>query len=146
MINLLSPRKKFGGVLVQNVIFIILNLIFVSMLIFFIWNQSGSAALLEETYAKKSALALDSAQPPMDIKIGMHDALEIANKNNFDFSKAVSVKGNVVRVKLREKGGHKYSFFNDINVTSVYPERNVDNQYTGNYVFVVKEVQGIKND
>ncbi|MFB6246554.1 MAG: hypothetical protein ABEI74_03120 [Candidatus Pacearchaeota archaeon] len=139
MIKLFSFRRdRKAGVLIQNVIFIVLNLIFISMLMMFLWQQSGSEALIEETYSKKIALTVDSAKPVMEIKINMQDALETSRENGFDFSKVVNVQGNTVSVKLSEKGGHEYNFFNDVSVNA-YPERGEENEYTGNYIIVINE-------
>lgn len=131
-------RGKKAEVLIQNVIFIVLNLIFISMLMMFLWQQSGSEALVEETYSKKIALTVNSAKQVMEIKINMQDALEASKENGFDFSKVVNIEGNTVSVKLSEKGGHEYNFFNDVSVNA-YPQRDDSNDYTGNYIIVVNE-------
>ena len=108
--------KKRGQILVENVVFIILNLIFLTILILFIYSKSGSEALLEEKYAKQIALIIDSAKPGMIIVLNMEDAIKKAD-GNWDLNKVISVSGNTVTVKLREKGENSYSFFNDISVS-----------------------------
>tara|TARA_Y100000310_G_scaffold180243_1_gene180142 strand:+ start:64 stop:480 length:417 start_codon:yes stop_codon:yes gene_type:complete len=110
--------KKRGQILVENVVFIILNLIFLTILILFIYSKSGSEALLEEKYAKQIALIIDSAKPGMDIVLNMEDAIEKTKKEWGEdrIGEIVSVEGNTVTVKLREKGGYSYSFFNDVDV------------------------------
>jgi len=52
---------KKGNILTGNIIFIILNLVFLSILIIFLFSKMGSAIVLEEKYAKQIALILDSA-------------------------------------------------------------------------------------
>ena len=106
--------NKKGNILTQNIIFIILNLVFLSILVIFLFSKTGAAAVLEEKYAKQIALILDSAEPGMTISLDMKNAIKIANKENIDINKIVSVQNNIVTVKLREKGGYDYSFFNDI--------------------------------
>ncbi len=106
--------NKRGNILTENIIFIILNLIFLSILIIFLFSKMGSAAILEEKYAKQIALIIDSAKPGMTIHLNMKDAIKIANKENRDLNNVVSIQDNVIHVQLREKGGHSYSFFNDI--------------------------------
>jgi hypothetical protein len=113
--------KKRGQILVENVVFIILNLVFLTILILFIYSKSGSEALLEEKYAKQIALIIDSAKPQMEIHLNMEDAIEKANANHWDVNKIVSISGNIVTVKLREKGDNSYSFFNDVELENVYP-------------------------
>lgn len=106
--------NKKGNILTQNIIFIILNLVFLSILVIFLFSKMGNAAVLEEKYAKQIALILDSAEPGMVISLNMKDAIKIANKENRDLNNVISIQDNVVKVQLREKGGYSYSFFNDI--------------------------------
>lgn len=113
--------NKKGNILTQNIIFIILNLIFLSILVVFLFSKMGSAAVLEEKYAKQIALILDSAEPGMIINLNMEDAIKIANKENRALNDIISIQSNVVKVQLREKGDYSYSFFNDIDV-SIYPD------------------------
>ena len=124
--------KKRGQILVENVIFIILNLVFLAILILFIYSKSGGESVLEEKYSKQIALIIDSAKPGMTIHLNMEDAIKKANKNEWDLSKVVSVSGNTVTVKLREKGGSSYSFFNDVQVFA-----NFDTENKKEYFFVI---------
>ena len=135
--------KKKGQILVENVIFIILNLIFLTILILFIYSKSGSEAILEEKYAKQIALIIDSAKPEMKILLNMEDAIEKAKTewSEDKIGEIVSVEGNNVIVKLREKGGYSYSFFNDVPV-SVYPdEKNSETGKIENYVIFIEKVK-----
>ena len=112
--------KKRGQILVENIIFIILNLVFLAILILFIYSKSGGEAVLEEKYSKQIALIIDSAKPGMTIHLNMEDAIKKAKDNKFK-ENIVSISGNIVTVKLREKGGYSYSFFNDVSA-SVFPD------------------------
>jgi hypothetical protein len=108
------PNSNKGNILTENIIFIVLNLVFLAILIIFLFSKMGNAAVLEEKYAKQIALILDSAEPGMEIHLNMKDAIKIANKENRNLDNIISVQDNVVKVQLREKGGYSYSFFNDI--------------------------------
>lgn len=125
--------KKKGTVLVENIIFIVLNLLFLTILIFFIVSKVGGAAVLEEKYAKQIALIIDSAKPGMEIHLNMEDAIGKAKDEKFG-EKIVSIDGNIVTVKLREKGGYSYSFFNDVGVSSY-----LDTTNNKEYVFIIDE-------
>ena len=87
-----------------------LNIIFVSILIFFLFKQGSGAVLLEQTYSKQIALMIDSAKPSMEIKLNMEKAQKVAEENELDFNEVVSITGNVVKVKLSQKGSYEYSF------------------------------------
>jgi len=121
--------KKRGTILIENVVFIVLNLIFLTLLIVFIAKQGNDVAILEQVYSKQIALAIDSAKPVMILKIGMEKGKKLAEKNNFDFANSVKITGNVVTVKLRENGGYSYSFFNNVDVGKPYPDQNNEEIY-----------------
>jgi len=125
-------KGKGGDILIGDVIFLILNLIFLSILIIFVVSKTNDSSRLEEQYAKQIALMLDSAKPGMTIHLNMEDAIKKAQDENQDITKIVKRDGNVITVKLKDKGGYSYSFFNDINVNPYLDTRN--NQ---DYIFVI---------
>ncbi len=127
-------KNKRGNILTENIIFIILNLVFLSILIVFLVSRTGAAAVLEEMHAKQIALMIDAAEPGMTIHLEMEDAVKIAKREGIKFSDAVKIKDNVVTVRLREKGGHSYSFFNDVDASP-----NFDTSTNKGYFFVVNE-------
>lgn len=113
--------KKRGVILAENVIFIVLNLVFLAMLILFLAKQGGGVIIVEQTYAKQIALLIDSAKPGMTIRLNMEKVKKLTDKNKMDFSEAVKINGNVVSVKLTKDSGYEYSFFNDVDA-SAYPD------------------------
>ena len=130
---------KKGNILTGNIIFIILNLVFLSILIIFLFSKMGSAIVLEEKYAKQIALILDSAEPGMIIHLNMKDAIKIANKEDRDLNNVISVQDNIVKVQLGEKGGYSYSFFNDLVYDidfSVYP--NISSESVEEYIIYIE--------
>jgi len=106
--------NKKAELLTENLMFIMLNLVFFAILAVFIFIKANDPAILEEAYAKKIALVLDAARPGMEISLDMQSAKKIAEKEKYT-GKIVDIVGNVVTVKLRQDGGYSYSFFNDIN-------------------------------
>jgi len=113
--------------LIGNVVFIILNLVFLSILILFIVNKGGGIESLEQSYAKQIALIVDGAQPGMKITIDMLDGAEAgAEWYEENYAGSVRYVDNVVYVKLSEESGYSYSFFNDVEISyDVYPEGQV---------------------
>lgn len=93
---------------------------------------------MEEAYSKQIALLVDSAVPGMIMKINMDKGLDIANEKGIDFKNVVSFEGNYVLVKLADKGGHEYHFFNDVSVNA-YPDINSDGKYSGIYVLTISK-------
>jgi len=128
--------NKRGTILVENVVFIIINLIFLSLLVIFLLKQSSGAIVLEQTYSKQIAMLVDSARPVMVIKMDMEKGRKVAEKNGIDFNNVVKIDGNIVQVKLSSKAGYTYAFFNDVDV-SAYAERDDSGKYTSMYVFTI---------
>jgi len=125
---------KKGNILAENILFILLNLIFLIILVIFLFSKTGSAAVLEEKYAKQIALMIDSSRPLMEITLNMEDAIKKAKEEGWPENMIVNIEGNFVTVKLREKGGYSYSFFNNVEVNA-----NFDPNFKG-YYFVVDEI------
>jgi hypothetical protein len=130
--------KRGLEILQQNIIFLVLNLFFLGILIVFLSSRMGNSAVYEETYAKQIALVLDSAKPGMIIHINMEDGIDIAKKELGEdkLGEIVSIKENVVTVKLKEKGGYSYSFFNNIKVNSY-----IDVTNNKEFVFVIDSIK-----
>lgn len=132
-------KNKRGNILIENILFLILNLVFFSILILFVFSKTGNTADIEEQYAKQIALMIDNAKPGMIFKINMQNAKEKAEKNEY-YEKIIQINKNIVTIKLKEKGGYSYSFFNDVEVTEPYEIINKNtNQGTGYYYFSIKE-------
>lgn len=119
-----KKRDRKAELLVGNVIFIILNLVFLTILVVFILRQGNGIVSLEQSYAKQIALIVDSAKPGMKIMIDMEQAKN-SNKEWFknNYQNAVIINNNLVTIKLSDDSFYSYSFFNDVRVSyDVYPE------------------------
>ena len=100
----------------------------------FVFSKAGGEAVLEEKYSKQIALIVDSAKPGMQIFLDMEDAIKKAEGNGIN-GEIVFIEGNLVTVKLRDKGQYSYSFFNDVDAT-VYIDRE-----NKKYVITINEKQ-----
>lgn len=117
----LFSRSRRGQILTENLIFIILNLVFLSILILFVYSKMSGPALMEEQYSKQIALMIDYAKTPTLIKLDMEDAFKKAKSNHVPLNEVVSVQDNVVRVNIAGKKGQSYSFFRDPDKINVLP-------------------------
>ncbi len=132
---MVEKRGKSGKILMENIIFIILNILFLMILILFLARQGQGAALLEQSYAKQIALLIDSAKPGMTFVLNMDKAKEIAEKNGIEFEDIIINAKNIITVKLNDKGGYSYSYFNDVGL-SLYPDSS-NPEDIDSYVFVI---------
>jgi len=133
----MDKRDKRGALIAENIVFIVLNFVFLTILVLFIYSQAGGAILLEESYAKNIALVIDSANPGrhgMDIYLDMEKAVKKAEKSEFPLEDIVKIDKNVVTVKTTIESGYSYSFFNDVDV-----KVNFDKINNRGFRFTIKE-------
>lgn len=130
----MGAKGKRGEILIENVVFIILNILFFSILVLFLLKQGTGAYLMEQSYSKQIALLVDSSLPGTIITLNMNKAFDVANKNNFDVNKIISFSDNYVTVKLSEKGGYSYHYFTKYNLHAYVLDKN-----EGTYVIGVSK-------
>ncbi len=125
-----------GNLLAENVLFLVLIVAFLSILVLFLWKQQANGKSLEENYAKDIALLIDASKPGMEITLDLQDGTK-ADEEWFkdNYNNAVRIDGNVVNVKLTEKGGYSYTFFNDVNP-------GIDVSPEGKVYIIVREKNG----
>jgi hypothetical protein len=139
-------KNKKAELLTENIIFIILNLVFFSILATFILIKTNDSSLLEEAYAKKIALILDSAEPGMNVTLNMDDAIK--KKDEKYTGKIVEIQENLVTVRLSQKGGYSYSFFNDVSTDKLYFYASDKSEACGlgKYCFKVEKIQKVAEE
>ncbi len=109
-------NKRGENILLENVVFIVIIVLFISVLVFFILRQGQGAVIIEDIYSKKIALMIDAAKPGMEIELNAKSLFDVAEKNGMNKNNVVSIDGNNVVVKASEKGRKDYGFFNDVSV------------------------------
>jgi len=120
-------NKKGEEHLLWNVLSILLILIILSGLLLFVHIKINGAVILEQSYSKNIALLIDASTPVMDMKLNMDKAFDLAEKNKIPRDEIVQIENNIVTVRLSQKGGYSYSFFNDVDVSAyadIYPNKN----------------------
>jgi len=125
--TIFQKKNRKGTILLENVIFIVLNIAYITILVLFLFRQGNGAIVLEQSYAKNIALLIDSSKPILEMKLNMEEAMDLAGKNGVSREEIVNIRDNVVTVKLSKEGEYKYSFFNSVDVTAypdVSPEKN----------------------
>lgn len=129
--------NKKAELLVENIIFIALNVLFMIILILFLLKQGQGAVLLEQSHAKQIALLIDSANPSengIELRVNMDKAFKLAEENGIKESEIVKINNNVVKVQLNQDGGYVYSFFNDVDARA-FP----DSENKGIYIITINK-------
>lgn len=124
---ILNKNKKGESILKESVMFLILNLIYFSILISFLISQGNGVIVLEQAYAKNIAILIDASKPVMEMTLDMSEAFDLAEKNGLNPKEIVKINENTVAVKLSKDSGYSYSFFNNVEV-SAYP--SIGKNYT----------------
>ncbi len=106
-------KNKKGMILMENVIFIIIVVLFFGILFAFVYKSTSSVSLVEEKGAKNIALMIDAANSGTEMLININDLIE---KKKDDYSGHIVIienDKNLVTVKSSGKSGFSYSYFND---------------------------------
>ena len=113
--NLIFDKR--GEDIFPNVIFIVVNILFFSMLILFVFKASSGAFIYEQAYAKQVAMLIDYSTPKTDIKIDFSKAINVAkeNKKTENLVKINDVNKEVI-VSLSNQGGYAMKYFSDYDV------------------------------
>jgi hypothetical protein len=108
-----------NDLLQDNMIYLILGLLFFVVMLGFISNQMNGASKFEDSYAKEIAKVINLAQPGDEITLDVQKATEIAGKNNMEISKKIFTFDNAnnrICVKLSASRRKCYSYFNNVDI------------------------------
>jgi hypothetical protein len=114
-------KRGIIGDLPDNVITIILMVIFSAFLFVFVGQQKNGAGIWEDVYAKEIAQIINLAEPGDEISIDVHYATEVAKKNKVQDLKSVIKFDNETKevvVKLRKFGETRFSYFNNVEIVN----------------------------
>jgi heme/copper-type cytochrome/quinol oxidase subunit 3 len=110
----LENKKNKKGVVIGTVIFILLNLAFFAMLLFFVVDRCTGTSMKEKVLAKEIALFINSAEPNTLILLDVKSYKEIAENNKIKPEDFIKIEGGRVRVAL--SGGFVYPHFSNYQV------------------------------
>jgi hypothetical protein len=85
--------------------------------------KSSSLSISEEKYSKEVALLIDAAKSQTVIELEMSDLISKARDSGYNGPIIQKTGQNTVLVKLSEKGGYSYSYFNSLDV-NIYPSED----------------------
>src|SRR3989344_1220414 len=115
-------NKKASDIVMQNVLYVLIVIIFVAGIFFFVQNQQNGASIWEKYYAKEISRVINFAQSGDNITLDIHKATEIAQKNKLSsFSEIFQFDNlnNEICVKLSLGRKTCYSYFNNVDITNV---------------------------
>ena len=110
----LIRNKRGFKILYAAVIFVILNLVFISVMFFFVARASSSVSFTEQAYARQVALLVDSAKPGTVIEMDIAELYVIASQKSVQPSITLNCDTNEVTVKLTSGRGYRFGYFSEI--------------------------------
>lgn len=117
----MNKKASISEQIMDNLVFLLLAVIFLVGMYLFVSSQKNGAAIWEEFYAKEISKVMNLAQPGDEIILDVHKGTEIANRNKIDLRKETFNFNNEKKeVCVKFNRGKKicYSYFNDVNVSS----------------------------
>ncbi|MBI2451660.1 hypothetical protein HYV50_01115 [Candidatus Pacearchaeota archaeon] len=122
------PNKKAQStseLLMDNAIYLILLVLFLSTMLFFIWDQMNGASLWAEYYSKEISKVINLAKAGDVITLDVQKATAIAKSNDIKSFSEIFVFDNInneLCVKLSIGRKTCYSYFNNVDI--IEPEIN----------------------
>jgi len=117
---MLNKKASIGDFLKENVVYIILLVMFVIGMFAFVYQKKDNAGFWEEYYAKEIAKVIELSEPGDEIVLDVQKITEIASANDVKDLKSIFVfKKNEVCVKLNA-GDYMscYKYLNEVIVDS----------------------------
>lgn len=111
--------KKGSNTIWDNAIYVILAIIFFSMVLYFLRNHMFQASFYENYYSKEISKVVNLAKPGDEITLDVQKATEIAQKQSLGSFSEIFQFDNVnngVCVKLSTGRKKCYSYFNDVDI------------------------------
>jgi len=108
-------NKKAEELVTEQVIFIILNILFFVCVIFFIYRVSSGTSVTEEFYAKKIALIIDSMQYGTEVRFDVSELYSKASSNEYNGELITfDLNKKIVKVKLSKNSGYEFYYFSPL--------------------------------
>ncbi|MDD5193573.1 MAG: hypothetical protein PHF67_03215 [Candidatus Nanoarchaeia archaeon] len=111
--NLLKCKKAAETIILENLVFWVLNIVFFVVMLIFVYNSGNNIIVQEQSYAKEIALIIDNCKPGMSVLLNMDALIESAKKNNFPVENIVKLdkKNNRVLVSLKQNSVFGFQYF-----------------------------------
>lgn len=114
-------KNKKSEILEEEIIYIILTVVFFSLLAFFLLRSNPSS----ENVAKQIVLVIDASKPETKIVLNADKLVEMAEEKKIARESIVRIEGNQVVVRLSDKNEGKYSFFTRAEVKTYFEGNNL---------------------
>lgn len=115
----MNKKAQSSSMLMNNIIYVIILVIFAVGMMMFIYSKMNGAAVWQDFYAKDIVKMIDSAKPGESFIINVQGATEIAKANKVsDFEKIFQFDNlkNQVCVQLGTGKASCFRYFNEVSI------------------------------
>jgi hypothetical protein len=107
-------KKRGMNLSLFTVIFLVLNLIFFSMMFYYVSKSSNGALVYEQIYSKEISMVLDSLSPGDEVIIDFSEPYSVA-KEHKTIQKLITIdsKNKQLIVSLSSRGGYATKYFSN---------------------------------
>jgi hypothetical protein len=116
-LHLNKMNKKADNILIENVIFLIVIVLFFVSMFTFVLRTGSQVTIKEQIYAKQIALIIDKVKVGTNISLDISELYAMAEKNRFTGEIInISDENNKVKVNLVSGKGYEFEFFNNAEI------------------------------
>lgn len=125
---MIKSKRAGENILPGTIIFLLLNILFFSMMLFFVYRAGTGSSMIEKKYCREIALIIDSMKIGTEADISLEQVFESAKSNgflntgqnvfSFDF------QNNTITIRTAKGYGHSYSYFTNVSNSQVLFDTN----------------------
>ena len=141
-------KKGVGEILTNNIMYLILFLVFFMLMFYFVLGFQDGSSVMEEFYAKEISKIVNGAEPNTEIYLDVTKLTEIAfgkGKSKNEIIRFDNVKNEIV-VSVTPNSGAAFNYFNDVDIINSRIELISGGLETNRLYFKVVENQREENE
>jgi len=122
---MITQNRKAQNLLAGTTIFIILNVLFFSLMLLFISQVGSSDNSLEKKEVRRIALVIDQMKSDTELVMDISELCKTAQKNNFGGNIAIAdYNSGILTVKTSNNDGNSFKFFTKLERGSILYDSN----------------------
>ncbi|PIO05236.1 hypothetical protein COT47_05610 [Candidatus Woesearchaeota archaeon CG08_land_8_20_14_0_20_43_7] len=112
--------KKSQNLITGVIMFLILNVVFFSIMFIFVGSVGKTEGFIEKEYSRKISLMIDKSLPGTEVSIDISELYSYARNNNYAGNiVTMDYVNNKVIVKLKDGEGSSFYYFSKLNSGAV---------------------------
>ena len=136
-------KRGDTSIMMNSIIYIIIFILFFSLMFWFVGSYSNGSALWEDFYSKEIVRLINTAKPGEEFKIDVTPLAVVASRSGKPIKDIVSVDNvnNQIIVSTKLNSGVSFKFFNDVDIVDWFVESPSGSPDSTRFIFKVVEEQ-----